>query len=122
LATSPKADAASGFRAGWLRLARVVGPKLQDWENRCLRAKRDHEGLRMHVGVLLAEVEHLRESRRAAEGQRAYPPRVAWSRLEHMQQVVADVNSHFFLANISDQDHRSPHRGDAAVSLSPVRL
>jgi hypothetical protein len=38
LATSPSADAKSGFRAGWTRLARFVGPKLQDWESRWLRA------------------------------------------------------------------------------------
>jgi hypothetical protein len=34
LATSPNADAASGFRAGWTRLARYVGPKLLDRESR----------------------------------------------------------------------------------------
>jgi hypothetical protein len=44
LVVSPNADAASGFRAGWTRLARFVGPNLQDWESRCLRAIRDQTG------------------------------------------------------------------------------
>jgi hypothetical protein len=63
LRSSPNADAASGFRAGWTRLSRFLGPRLRDWESRWLRAKRDREGLRMHIGVLVAEVERLRESR-----------------------------------------------------------
>jgi hypothetical protein len=63
LATGPNADAASGYRAGWTRLARFLGPRLREWESRWLRAKRDHEGLKMHIGVLVAEVERLLESR-----------------------------------------------------------
>jgi hypothetical protein len=63
LAASPPVDAASGYRAGWTRLARFLGPKLRDWESRWLRARRDHEGLRMHISVLVAEVERFRESR-----------------------------------------------------------
>jgi hypothetical protein len=63
LATSPNPDAASGFRAGWARLARFVGPRLRDWESRWLRAKRDQQGLKTHIGVLFAEVERLQDSR-----------------------------------------------------------
>jgi hypothetical protein len=63
LAVSPNADAASGFRAGWTRLARFVGPKLQDWESRWLRAIRDQDRLKSRIGVLLTEVDHLRDSR-----------------------------------------------------------
>jgi hypothetical protein len=63
LRASPPADAATGYRAGWTRLARFLGPRLRDWESRWLRAKRDHEGLKMHIGVLVAEVERLRGSR-----------------------------------------------------------
>jgi hypothetical protein len=63
LVASPNADAASGYRAGWSRLACFLGPKLRDWESRWLRAKRDHEGLQLHINVLAAEVDRLRESR-----------------------------------------------------------
>jgi hypothetical protein len=62
-AASPNADAAAGYRAGWTRLARFVGPKLRDWESRWLRAKRDGEGLKAHINVLVAECERLRDSR-----------------------------------------------------------
>src|SRR6516164_9097838 len=55
LAVSPNADAASGFRAGWTRLARFVGPKLQDWESRCLNAMREQDRLKSRIGVLFAE-------------------------------------------------------------------
>jgi len=62
LAANPRADAASGFRAGWARLARFVGPRLRDWETRWRRAVRDNEGLRSHIGVLLSEIERQRDS------------------------------------------------------------
>ena len=54
LAVNPRADAASGFRAGWPRLARFVGPRLREWESRWRRAMRDNESLRSRIGVLLA--------------------------------------------------------------------
>jgi hypothetical protein len=59
LAASPNADAAAGFRAGWGRLARFVGPKLRDWESRYQAAIRDQECLRSRVGVLLAELKRV---------------------------------------------------------------
>jgi hypothetical protein len=62
VAASPHANAGSGYQAGWTRLARYLGPKLRDWESRWLRAKRDREGLKAHISVLVAEVERLRES------------------------------------------------------------
>jgi hypothetical protein len=63
LAVSPNADAASGFRAGWIRLARFVGPKLREWESRWQRATREHDRLKLRVGVLLMELDRLRDSR-----------------------------------------------------------
>jgi hypothetical protein len=39
LATSSSADAASGYRAGWTRLARFLGPRLREWESRWLRPR-----------------------------------------------------------------------------------
>jgi hypothetical protein len=57
--TAPGADAAAGFRAGWTRLARVIGPRLQDWEARVARAQHDKEGLKAHIRALVAEVRRL---------------------------------------------------------------
>ena len=59
LATTPGADAADGFRAGWARLARVIGPRLQDWEARWLRARRDNAGLKSHITALVDEIKRL---------------------------------------------------------------
>ena len=59
LATELGADAADGFRAGWTRLARVIGPRLQDWEARWLRARRDNAGLKSHITALVAEIKRL---------------------------------------------------------------
>jgi hypothetical protein len=59
LATEHGADAADGFRAGWTRLARVIGPRLQDWEARWLRARRDNAGLTSHLTALVAEIKRL---------------------------------------------------------------
>jgi hypothetical protein len=61
LAANPRADAASGFRAGWDRMARFVGPRFRDWETRWRRASRDNEGLRSHIGVLTAELQRCQE-------------------------------------------------------------
>jgi hypothetical protein len=63
LAVNPRADAATGFRAGWLRLARVISPKLREWEARWFRAMRDNDRLRAKVGVLLRELSRLSDPR-----------------------------------------------------------
>jgi hypothetical protein len=59
LATELGADAADGFRAGWTRLARVIGPRLEDWEARWLRAQRDRAGLKAHINALVGEIRRL---------------------------------------------------------------
>jgi hypothetical protein len=59
LAIQRCADAADGFRAGWTRLARVIGPRLQDWEARWLRARRANAGLKSHNTALVAEIRRL---------------------------------------------------------------
>ena len=56
LAVNSCADAAAGFRAGWARLSRFVGPKLRDWEARCFGAMRENDRLRALVGSLLREL------------------------------------------------------------------
>jgi hypothetical protein len=59
LATEPGADATDGFRAGWTRLASVIGPRLQDWEARWVRTRRDNAGLKSHITALVAEIKRL---------------------------------------------------------------
>ena|SRR5579871_623152 len=59
LATESYADAAAGFRAGWLRLAGVIGPRLRDWEARFVRAQRVRNGLNAHIHALVAEIKRL---------------------------------------------------------------
>ena len=61
LAANPGADAAAGFRAGWTRVASVVDLRLQDWEARFVRARRDNAGLKSHMHALLAEIRRLQE-------------------------------------------------------------
>jgi len=61
LAVNPGADAAAGFRAGWSRLARFISARLRDWEARWFRLARENDGLRSRIGVLLAEISHLRD-------------------------------------------------------------
>jgi hypothetical protein len=61
LAVNPQADAASGFRAGWARLARFVRPKLREWEARWFRAMRENDRLRARVGTLLRELSRMGE-------------------------------------------------------------
>ena len=56
LRVHPHANAADGFRAGWERLARVVRPKLREWEARRFRAMRENDRLRSRIGVLLREI------------------------------------------------------------------
>jgi hypothetical protein len=59
LAVNPRADAADGFRAGWARLARFVGPRLRDWEARWFRAMRENDRLRSRIGGLLGDISRL---------------------------------------------------------------
>jgi hypothetical protein len=59
LAVHPRADAAAGFRAGWARLARFVGPKLREWEERWFRAMRENDRLRGRLGSALREINRL---------------------------------------------------------------
>jgi len=59
LAATPDADAAAGYRAGWARLARFVGPRLRDWEARFERSRVQNAGLRSHIAALTAEVRRL---------------------------------------------------------------
>lgn len=61
LAVHARADAAAGFRAGWARLARVVRPRLREWEARWWRLARENERLRSRLGVLIAELSRLNE-------------------------------------------------------------
>jgi hypothetical protein len=61
LAVNPRADAATGFRAGWARLARFVRPKLRDWEARWWRMARENDRLRARLGSALREVTRLSE-------------------------------------------------------------
>jgi hypothetical protein len=56
LSVSPRADAAAGFRAGWSRLARLVRPRLREWEARWWRAMRENDRLKARVGLLLADL------------------------------------------------------------------
>jgi hypothetical protein len=62
LAVNPHADAASGFRAGWARLARLVSARLRDWEARWFRSMRENDRLRARIGMLLSELSRLRDS------------------------------------------------------------
>jgi hypothetical protein len=55
----PRADAEAGYRAGWARLARFVGPRLREWEARWFRAMRENDRLKSHIGGLLREISRL---------------------------------------------------------------
>ena len=59
LAVHPRADAAAGFRAGWARLARLVAPRLREWESRWFRSMRENDRLKARVGSLLREISRL---------------------------------------------------------------
>jgi hypothetical protein len=63
LSVHPRANAADGFRAGWLRLARFVSPRLREWEARWFRSMRDNDRLRARVGILLRELSRLSDPR-----------------------------------------------------------
>ena len=59
LAVSPRADAAAGFRAGWSRLARLISPRLREWEARWWSAMRENDRLRSKIGTLIMEISRL---------------------------------------------------------------
>jgi hypothetical protein len=61
LAVNPGANGAAGFRAGWSRLARFIGPLVRDWEARWWRAVRENDRLRARLGSLLREVSRLND-------------------------------------------------------------
>ena len=63
LAVNRRADAAAGFRAGWARLARLIRPRLRDWEARWWSAVRDNQALRSRIGRLLLEIGRLNDDR-----------------------------------------------------------
>jgi hypothetical protein len=66
LVVNPNPSAADGFRAGWMPLARFVGPRLRDWESRWRRAMLDSSRLSARVITLTHEVSRLQDER--------YPP------------------------------------------------
>jgi hypothetical protein len=61
LAVNPRGDARAGFRAGWARLARLVRPKLREWEARWWRMARENDRLRARLGVALRDISRLSE-------------------------------------------------------------
>ena len=61
LAVNPRSNAAAGFRAGWARMPRLVGPRLRDWEARWWRSVRDNESLRARLGSALRELARLQD-------------------------------------------------------------
>jgi len=74
LAVTRTPSAGDGFRAGWARLARLVAPRLRDWEARWWRAVRDNDSLRSRVGTLLREVSRLNdEAQRPTDTRRPGP-------------------------------------------------
>jgi hypothetical protein len=61
LAAYPRATAAEGFRAGWVRMARWIRPRLVEADAAWWRQVRENERLRARLGVLLAELERARD-------------------------------------------------------------
>jgi hypothetical protein len=61
LAVNPRSNAAAGFRAGWARMARLVGPRLREWEARWWRSVRDNDSLRARLGSALRELARLQD-------------------------------------------------------------
>jgi hypothetical protein len=61
LAVNPRSNAAAGFRAGWARMARLISPRLRDWEARWWRAMRDNDRFRSRLGVALREIARLQD-------------------------------------------------------------
>ena len=61
LAVNPRSNAGAGFRAGWSRMARLVGPRLRDWEARWWRSVRDNDRFRAQLGNALREIARLQD-------------------------------------------------------------
>jgi hypothetical protein len=61
LVVNPRSNAAAGFRAGWARMARLVGPRLREWEARWWRSVRDNDSLRARLGNALREIARLQD-------------------------------------------------------------
>ena len=61
LAGNPRSNAAAGFRAGWARMARLVGPRLRDWEARWWRSVHDNDRTRARLGNALRELARLQD-------------------------------------------------------------
>ena len=61
LAVNPRSNAAAGFRAGWARMARLVGPRWRDWEARWWRSVRDNDQLRARLAVALRELARMQD-------------------------------------------------------------
>ena len=62
LAVNPHSTAAAGFRAGWARMAKLVGPRLREWEARWWRSVHDNDRLRARLGNALRELARLQDS------------------------------------------------------------
>jgi hypothetical protein len=60
-AVHPRADAAAGFRAGWLRVHGWVQPRLREWEQRWWSAIRDNDLLRTRIGQVVTDLKRLGE-------------------------------------------------------------
>ena len=61
LAVNPRSTAAAGFRAGWARMGKLIGPRLREWEARWWRSVRDNDRLRARLGNALLEMARLQD-------------------------------------------------------------
>jgi hypothetical protein len=61
LAVNPRADTATGFRAGWARLARWIQPRLREADARWWRQVRQNDQLRARLSAALREISRLSE-------------------------------------------------------------
>ena len=61
LDVNPRSTAAAGFRAGWARMAKLIGPRLREWEARWWRSVRDNDRLGARLGNALRENERLKD-------------------------------------------------------------
>jgi hypothetical protein len=61
LAVTRNPTASASFRAGWARLARLVRPRLREWEARWWRAVHENELLRSRIGSQALEISRLHD-------------------------------------------------------------
>ena len=61
LAVNPRSTAAAGFRAGWARMAKLISPRLREWEARWWRSVRDNDRIRARLGNALRELARLQD-------------------------------------------------------------